>query len=575
MPGPALDAIFDYVAVLIAEREPDEPFLLRQIQPAIQYKFPDFSFASYDLNGLKDFLLAGENSGYFKLVNTGDLQTAYLSPGPRSRPVAPQPTPAGTEILSGDPRRTQWMTLAVENMLSADRADQILDAVRGLDILTPAFDQFMVGQEKNMTLYPVRGKLRRLREFLAVMREHGEAQAIASWQPSRTMLRMISVPPMGEAARRAALIWSLMQGNLAWSRVSVAELDNLFFAVLAFARERATRSRSMDWVAGLDILEEEARAVPRPPAPAQKRTLFGGKTGKLPPTNDIDDFEIEVLINELRKAAGVKSRTDDETATWQTYVDTPDLAASYRFLSERPDLLKDDRLLNYLEGQISKNVAAGAFSAVKNLANKAALFIGARQSGLQEIRQKPDDLRHIFDQVMESAQVLGAVLGFLDTTTTTQGVDYLKQNSRLLDEESIGAMLDDQFIQAAREGDVNRYRKVSDRVNLWRSVVELGSVDGAKQHERFLAAPRDDRKLMAEMGLLLLPMATSVDERRDILERYPSVATKEGLQMANGTLEMLSFHEADRDEYNRYFEIKRLIERCVEIGIDRALSELK
>jgi hypothetical protein len=77
------------------------------------------------------------------------------------------------------------------------------------------------------------------------------------------------------------------------------------------------------------------------------------------------------------------------------------------------------------------------------------------------------------------------------------------------------------------------------------------------------------------MGLLLLAEATSADEQQDIIGRYPAVASPDGLALVNRTLESLSFHNADAALYNRHYNVKRLIERCLQLGIDRALAELK
>src|SRR5690242_16383583 len=126
MSAPRLYTVFEYLATLITERGDNEPFMLSQLQPALKYKFPDFTFEGYQLSGLKEFILSGEKAGYFKLVNTGSAQTAYLTAGTK-RPQVTNTAMANMVASAGDmgindPRRTRWMTLAMENMLSADRA---------------------------------------------------------------------------------------------------------------------------------------------------------------------------------------------------------------------------------------------------------------------------------------------------------------------------------------------------------------------------------------------------------------------------------------------------------------------
>src|SRR5690242_10770868 len=123
MSTPRLNSLFEYLATLIAERGPDQPLLVSQLQNAIIYKFPDFTFESVQLSSIKDLILAGEKAGYFKLVNTGSFQTAYLLAGSK------QPGGTSSEMGANDPRRQRWMTLAMEHMLTADRADQIIDAM--------------------------------------------------------------------------------------------------------------------------------------------------------------------------------------------------------------------------------------------------------------------------------------------------------------------------------------------------------------------------------------------------------------------------------------------------------------
>src|SRR5258708_38228547 len=139
MSTPRLYSIFDYLATLVAERPADQPFLVSQLETAITYKFPDFSFAAYELSGLKDFIVAGEKAGYFKLVNTGSFQTAYLQPGTKQ----PQPTVASNEMGANDPRRHRCMRLAMENLLTSEHADQFMESIKGLHAVSPEFDAFL------------------------------------------------------------------------------------------------------------------------------------------------------------------------------------------------------------------------------------------------------------------------------------------------------------------------------------------------------------------------------------------------------------------------------------------------
>jgi len=572
MPGPTLYNVFEYLAALIAERRPDEPFLLTQIQPALLYKFPNFNFADYQLNGVRDFLAAGEKAGYFKFVNMGSPQTSYLAPGPKAS--APPP-PADTEMGAHDPRRTQWMTLAMEDMLTAERGDQIVDAMRHIDALSPEFDAFLATEGKTAPLYPVRGKIRRLREFLKTYREKGEAQAIASWQVSRMMLRMPTIPQVQTAAAAQSLVWALLQGNKQLKDVPIQSLDNMFFAVIAFSREQMVRNKSWDWAIGLDMLEAEARAMPRPAPPIAKRTLLGTKSKPATDPYALDDNEIKALYQLLRQTAGIRATMIDDVPIWEAFVNTPSLDQSFRFLSEQPRLLENEKLLNWLENAIGKNVAAGNMDVVKNLANKAALVVGARQMGLQQIRQQPGELKAIYESVLEGAQLLRILFGFLDAPTPSDAAAFYKQHNELSDEEVIGQLLDDQTVQAVHDGDVSRYRRVTERADLWRNLIEFGADEGMRQHERFINSGRDDKTIQAEMGITLLVETKTPEDRQDVIGRYPAVATDTGLGIITHILDALSFQNTPTEEYNRYFEVKRLIERCLQVGVDRALSELK
>jgi hypothetical protein len=551
------------------------------MQPALTFKFPGFTFAEYQLAGIKDFIVAGEKAGYFKLVNTGDIKTSYLARGTRvvaapAAPAGPTIQTAGDAMAANDPRRLRWMSLAMEAMMMAERADQLVDAIHDIEALSPEFDAYLAAEGKAGRVYPVRGKIQRLREFLKTCREKGEAQAVASWQVSRMMLRMPKIPPVKTAAAAQSLIWSLLQGNSDLSKQPLESLDNVFFAVLNFSREQMMENKSWDWVAGLNLLEAEARAIPRPVAQSpSRRTLLGGNQPPPPPTFALDEQEIIALTNLLRSTAGANAAQPDDTPIWQAYVNTPNIAAAYQYLTERPKLAEDERLLNWLEDGMTDQVRAGAMAEVEKLANKASLIIAIRQFGLQQVRQQSGEIKLIFESILESMNLLGVLLGFLDAPTTDAAVAQFQQHPELADEENIGPLIDDQTLKAIHQGEVERYRRYTERADLWRNLAEFGIDDGLRQHQRFLAAPRDDNTIQAEIGIVLLTEATDTDARLDVFGRYPAVTTQEALEMITGMLERLSFQNADIEEYNRYHDVKRLIERCLQIGVDRALSELK
>jgi hypothetical protein len=548
--------------------------MLSQLQSAISYKFPDFSFTAYELSGLKDFILAGEKAGYFKLVNTGNMQTAYLQPGTKRPLVRPATITQldGSTMGDNDPRRIRWMTLTMENMLSAERADQVVDAIKDVDALSAEFDSFLAAEMKAAPMYPTRGKLKRLRDFLATFRAKGQAQAEASWQISRTTLRMPTTPPVEGAGRAQSLIWALLQGTTTLAETPIDTIDALFFAVLNFSREQMTRNKSLDWVIGLDMLEADARALPRPAPAAKRATLLGTRTMTIPV--GLDDAAIATLTEELRQAAGVQAAHKDDIPTWQAYMQTPSLDVMLRFLTERPKLAEDDRFMAWLEDQISENTAAGAMDAVRNAANKAALIIAVRQFGLDGVRQNSGELKNIYESVMDSARLLSLLFNFLNTPGTVEAVRTFQESADLAD-ENMAPLFEDQMLKAAHNDDLAQYRLVSERFDLWRNLLDFGPEEGVRHHERFANAGRDDKLVQAEMGLLLLSEATSADEQQDIIGRYPAVVTPEALALANRTLESLSFNNADSALYNRHYNVKRLVERCLQLGIDRALAELK
>src|SRR5215831_6753363 len=104
MSAPTLYVIYDYLAHLIAEREPEKPLLVSQIQSALLYKFPDFDPTTYRLSGLREFVMTGEKAGYFKLVNTGDAKTSYLAPGdPEMRPRPKAQETRSEQLAANDP----------------------------------------------------------------------------------------------------------------------------------------------------------------------------------------------------------------------------------------------------------------------------------------------------------------------------------------------------------------------------------------------------------------------------------------------------------------------------------------
>lgn len=563
MAEPGIDTIYHYLAVLITEREPGERFMVHQVEPAIQYKFSSFTLAHYGLATFKDFILSGENAGYFKLINTGDMQTAYLLPGTKS--VAP----SIVEAPLNQPRHGRSMQQTLSAILQAERTDQLIEAISGTDALSPAFEALLNNEDKAATSYLLRGKLRRISRFLATYRDKGEAQAVSSWQPSRGITRLPSVPPIEAAIRAHVLVVALTQGHLLLKDIAIESLNNMFFAVLIFCHQQLIRERAWDWAAGLEILEAEAHAVPRP-LPPQKRSIFSGKQT----VDELDDTEIGAWVERLRKEKGIHDSQIDDVPIWKAFVETSGADGAIRFLEERPTLLSDERLLSWLDNEIGQNVAAGAMDMVRKLAHRSAIIIGGRQIGLTRLRQQPAELQQLYDTVMDSAQLLGKMFVYLDTDSAEQARYYLSQHEELLSDEVVGPLLGEQLIKTAQTADQARYRRLSDRVNLWRKVLALGLDEGWHQYERTDLLERSDKMLQAEMGLLLLT-ELPLSSPRDILERYPAVGTPEGLAMAEGLLHMLSFQGSDSTQYNRYFQAKRLIERCLEVGVDRALAELK
>ena len=571
MSSPSLETVFEYLALLISEREADSPFTLNLIQPALQLKFPTFNLSAYGLASLRDFLRAAEQADYFKLVNTGDPKTSYLVLGSKRRQSSA--ARITSEMRANDPRQQRWMTETLELLLLAERADQILNIIASVEALAPPFDAFLANQERTTPLYNVRGKVRRLRQFLAALREQGETRAQTLWQTARSVMRLPALPPVKDAPRIAQNISAIFQGEGRLAQLPVEALNNMFFAVVGFLKARLSRERAWDWVAGLEILEEEAYAVPRPTPQAPRKGLFGSKAA--PSSIEVlDQAQIELLTKLLLKESGVRM-THDDTARWRAFTAAESLDAALRFLADQPDLLRDDALLEWLDDEIARAVEANDVAAVRNVANKSAILMVAREHGAEGARTKAADMRALYDSVLAAAQTLGKVFAYLRTATPAQALTFLKADPAFLADETVDALLEEQLIKAARAADVPHYRRVRQRADLWRKVLELGMDQGSAQHARYVAAEGDDRQMLTEMGLLLLPMAKTTEETRELVERFPSVATPEGLAMITQTMNVLSFRQVPPEEYRRYFEVQRLITRCLEIGIDRALIELK
>jgi hypothetical protein len=573
MSNAPLNTVFEYLAVLISERDAGEPFLVKQIMPALQYKFPGFNFAEYSLTSLKEFVQAGEKAGYFKLVITGDPNTAHLLPGSKRQ----------SDMGADDPRRTQWMSLAIENMIIAERADQILDAIKGIDAFSEQFDKFLAAQEHTAPLYSVRGKVVRLRQFIKTLRDQGEAQAVTDWQPSRSVLRLPPAPASSpEASKTQGLIWSLAQGTITLERVQNAEMDSMFFAMLALNRDAMAHERAWDLIAGLQLMERDARklVVERtPPPPPQKRGLFGGSKPVEAPKPPIDDQQIAVLIQQFRKEMGIRNTIADDLPLWRGYVQAESPVAAMQYIAQYSQLINDDKFMNWLDDEISRSVMAGQTNAVKTLAHRAAVVLAARQHGIQTVQSQPIAVKAVYDELIAGIGVLSRLGEYVRAESVETAVKMLESNLQetpeLGDQDSTLDMLNDVLLRAARRGDLAFYRRITDRIDLCRNVIELGAENGIRQHQRYLAIPKDEKTTMAEVGILLLANADDVDDTRSILERYPAVATEKGLGIVKNTMDVLSFRPQDKEVYLRYFSLSRLIERCLQIGIDRAVAELR
>ncbi|MFQ3536768.1 MAG: hypothetical protein SNJ58_12920 [Aggregatilineales bacterium] len=572
MNTPSLEVVFEYLARLISERTPDSPFTLSLLQPALQRKFPNFSLRAYGLESWRDFLRAAEQAGYFKLISTGDPKTSCLVLSSK-RPHTSDIARATAEMQAADPRHQRWMTETLELLLLAERADQILQSIAAVQALAPPFEDFLAKEERLAPLYYVRGKIRRLRQFLKALRDHGEAHAIALWKPARSLMRFPNVPAIKEAPRIAQNLSAVFQGEARLDQLPLAMLDNLFFGVIGFLKDRLSRERAWDWLAGLEILEEEARALPRPAPLAQRKGLFGTKPTS-PLVEPLDEVQIQAYTKLLLKEAGARI-TQDDTPRWRAYVETESLDAALRYLAEQVDLMRDDALLTWLDDEIGRAVEANNVEAVRNLANKSAILMVAREHGAEAARGRAAEMRTLYESILKAAQTLSRVFAYLKTSTPAQALAFLQAAPNFLEDEAVGALLEEQLIKAARAADVSRYRRVRQRTDLWRKVADLGVEQGSTQHARVLAAEGDDRAMLTEMGLLLLPLANSSEEMRELVERFPSVATPEGMALITQTLEALSFRQAPPEQYQRHYNVQRLIARCLEIGIDRALLELR
>jgi hypothetical protein len=176
---------------------------------------------------------------------------------------------------------------------------------------------------------------------------------------------------------------------------------------------------------------------------------------------------------------------------------------------------------------------------------------------------------------MGGVNLLKQAFAFLAQPDDPKAITYLVANRDLYDEETVGAILDEQLIRAAHQGSVVYYRQVRNRISVWRNIVEFGKDEGLQQYKIEMKIHRSDRVLQAEMGILLLVRANGITELYDILERFPAAGSKEGLDMIDGMLDMLSMQGASQTEFDRHYKVKHLIERCTKVGVDRALAELQ
>jgi len=183
-------------------------------------------------------------------------------------------------------------------------------------------------------------------------------------------------------------------------------------------------------------------------------------------------------------------------------------------------------------------------------------------------------MKQVYESVLVGAQILKKLFNFVDTPTPEEATAYFAEHAELADTEVVEQLFDQQMMDAVHDGDTERYRRLSDRCDLWRNLTQFDNEEGLRQHMLFLALKRDDKTIQAEMGIMLLAEAKEPDEYHDIIGRFPSVASQEGLAMATQMVMTLSNHGAT-EQYDRYVELQRLIERCLEVGVDRALAQLK
>jgi hypothetical protein len=461
------------------------------------------------------------------------------------------------------------MPRVLDVMLRADRADQLIEAIQGVNALSEEFDTFLKAETKSIALYAVRGKIQRIRDFLKICREQGIPQGQAAWHISRGALRL---PPLPEVIKNAAaaqsLIWNIFQGNTRLDQVLMDSLSPTFFGVLAFDREQLARNKTWDWVTGLDLLEADARAA-REAAALPKKGLFS--SGK---TSNLEESAIKMITAQLRKAAGIESQPINDEHLWQAFVETVNVDASIRFLSEQPELIQSEALVNWLDTRLTMAVAVGKTDEIKNLATKSAIIITARQFGIEQLRQQMPAMKQVYESVLEGAQFLKKLFNFVDASSPEQAADYFARHPELADREIVDQLFDQQVMNMIHVGDTTRYRRFTDRCDLWRNLMEFDAEEGIQQHKLFLSTERDEKTIQAEMGIVLLADIQEAEEIQEIISRFPAVASHEALSMVNKILGTLSRQGAN-DDYNRYAEIKRLIERCLQVGVDRALAQLK
>ena len=177
----------------------------------------------------------------------------------------------------------------------------------------------------------------------------------------------------------------------------------------------------------LELLQADARAVPRPVGP-KKGGLFGGKPAPNPYL--LDEAEIARTAASLVQAAGLNTIAPDKAATYKAYVESMGLEGAIRFLSDHPDLFANDDLITWLDGQISENIAANAMAPIKNLATKAAVVIGARQFGVADLRGKSNELKEISEVGAAKCADIGLPVHVYPTADALRSGDVLQRSRR-------------------------------------------------------------------------------------------------------------------------------------------------